>query len=198
MARCSITISKEGTSAACLRDSNARISTFAPSLYGLRWQYKPRCLLTAALRKPSSSSASEPGSASNLSPSKRAPARLWGLIGPGNARSREVKQEPLVLSATSPSEKQLAASRGGKKTQPSKRPTGSSGPGNDDEEEETFGLFNLSRYNDPWDVPWDGKTVVGGMLLWLGAFVGVGFIGVPYLYKLAGKSVQLSRSCVSL
>ena len=55
----------------------------------------------------------------------------------------------------------------------------------DDEEEETWGILDWSRFQG-WDVPWSGASVAGGMALWFGSFVAVGFLVVPGLYGAAG------------
>lgn len=62
---------------------------------------------------------------------------------------------------------------------------GGKGGGDDDEEQETWGFLDFSRFQG-WDVPWSGASVAGGMALWFGSFVAVGFLVVPGLYGAAG------------
>ncbi|GFR52801.1 hypothetical protein Agub_g15423 [Astrephomene gubernaculifera] len=62
------------------------------------------------------------------------------------------------------------------------------GDGNNDSP--TWGVFDLSRYSDRWEVPWGPRLVAGGMALWFGSFIGVGFVLVPQLYRAAGISLS--------
>lgn len=166
-----------------VRCSNARVNRII--WCGLGRQSKPRCLILLAHHQhnaPMHEAGSSTAAGRNpTAAQQRLPARVWGLASPG--RSREQQEASIVAAAVPTAKQQLPQDRNGKKGESAKRP---SGPSEGDDEPETYGFFNLSRYNDPWNVPWGTKTVVGGMALWLAAFVGVGFIGVPYLYKLAG------------
>ncbi|GLC33443.1 hypothetical protein PLESTB_000076200 [Pleodorina starrii] len=92
------------------------------------------------------------------------PARLWGRTG--------TKGPP---SSTSPA---------GTVRKPS-----SNGDGPEDDDETTWGVFDLSRYCGSWQVPWGPGRVAGGIALWFGSFVGVGFVLVPQLYRMAGISL---------
>lgn len=65
-------------------------------------------------------------------------------------------------------------------------------PGGDEEEEEKWGVLDFSRF-EGWEVPWSGASVAGGMALWFGSFVAVGFLVVPGLYGAAGA---WSNACV--
>ena len=71
----------------------------------------------------------------------------------------------------------LPANSWGKRTI-TEEPSNSGGDGGDDEEP-TWGFFDLKRYSHKWDVPWGPGTVVGGVVLWLFSFAGTGFFVVP-------------------
>ncbi|KAF5828232.1 hypothetical protein DUNSADRAFT_18000 [Dunaliella salina] len=66
---------------------------------------------------------------------------------------------------------------------------GGGGKGDDDEEEK-WGILDWSRF-EGWDVPWGGATTAGGMALWFGSFVAVGFLVVPGIYGALG--IKLSE-----
>jgi len=71
-----------------------------------------------------------------------------------------------------------AKSQGGKKGSPT--------PGGDgDDDLEKWGILDWSRF-EGWDVPWGAGRTIGGMALWFGSFVAVGFLVVPGLYGAAG------------
>ncbi|PNW83179.1 hypothetical protein CHLRE_06g310050v5 [Chlamydomonas reinhardtii] len=89
------------------------------------------------------------------------PARLWGRPG-------AVSSEPATSTSTQ--------HRGGR-------------PDGPDDDKPTWGVFDLARYGERWDVPWGAGRVAGGMALWFGSFVGVGFVLVPQLYRAAGVSL---------
>lgn len=77
----------------------------------------------------------------------------------------------------------------------SSKPPQPGGPGKgdgddgDDDESTGWGLFSLQRYGARWDVPWGPGRVAGGLALWFASFLGVGFLLVPQLYRLAGLTV---------
>jgi hypothetical protein len=96
------------------------------------------------------------------SPLLEQPARLWGRAS--------AKPPPPVAPTARPT-----------------RPPG--GNGDDPENEATWGVWDPSRYSGSWQVPWGPGRVAGGIALWFGSFVGVGFILVPQLYRLAGVSL---------
>ncbi|KAG2483568.1 hypothetical protein HYH03_017575 [Edaphochlamys debaryana] len=73
--------------------------------------------------------------------------------------------------------------------QPAKLWGRSGGSGDGDDEESTWGVFDLKRYDGRWDVPWGAGRVAGGLALWFGSFVAVGFLVVPSLYRAAGVSL---------
>lgn len=103
--------------------------------------------------------ATKPDSETKTKQTKEQPAKLWGR---GEAPSADSK----------------SSKRGGSEGQT---------PG--DENNATWGLFDGSRYAQRWDVPWGPGRVAGGMALWFGSFIGVGFLLVPALYRAAGVSL---------
>ncbi|EFJ52218.1 hypothetical protein VOLCADRAFT_120396 [Volvox carteri f. nagariensis] len=98
-------------------------------------------------------------------PSSRQPAKLWGKTG-----SKLLQPSPSSSSHSS------------------RTPNGNAG-GEDEGEESTWGVFNASRYTGSWQVPWGPGRVAGGLALWFGSFIGVGFVLVPQLYRMAGVSL---------
>ncbi|GIL83128.1 hypothetical protein Vretifemale_11937 [Volvox reticuliferus] len=90
------------------------------------------------------------------------PAKLWGKVEP---------KTPQLL----------ASSRA------SSQPPEGNGDGQDDS---TWGVFDISRYSGSWQVPWGPGRVAGGIALWFGSFVGVGFVLVPQLYRMGGISLS--------
>uniref|UniRef100_A0A7S3RA85 CAAX prenyl protease 2/Lysostaphin resistance protein A-like domain-containing protein n=1 Tax=Dunaliella tertiolecta TaxID=3047 RepID=A0A7S3RA85_DUNTE len=93
------------------------------------------------------------------------PAAKWGRGGSTSTRPQESKRG-----------KEGASGGGGK--------------GDDDEEEEKWGILDWSRF-EGWDVPWGGAATAGGMALWFGSFVAVGFLVVPGIYGALG--IKLSE-----
>eukprot|EP00983_Pelagomonas_calceolata_P084016 1156277-Pelagomonas_calceolata.AAC.2 len=94
------------------------------------------------------------------------PAAKWGRGGSTSTRPQESKRG-----------KEGASGGGGK--------------GDDDEEEEKWGILDWSRF-EGWDVPWGGAATAGGMALWFGSFVAVGFLVVPGIYGALGATIKLS------
>ncbi|GLI59986.1 hypothetical protein VaNZ11_002045 [Volvox africanus] len=73
-------------------------------------------------------------------------------------------------------------------SRPSAQPPEGNGDGPD--EDSTWGVLDVSRYSGSWQVPWGPGRVAGGIALWFGSFVGVGFVLVPQLYRMAGISLS--------
>ncbi|GAX76887.1 hypothetical protein CEUSTIGMA_g4333.t1 [Chlamydomonas eustigma] len=118
------------------------------------------------------------------------PLKHRGLLWTSVACSQDKRKNGLVSNSVKPGARSVSALTWG---QAGKRGTSpaSGGGGNHDnkEEDNSWGLLELSRLSRGWEVPWGVGRVVGGMSLWLASFVGVGFILIPAIYREAGLDI---------
>jgi hypothetical protein len=62
-------------------------------------------------------------------------------------------------------------------------------PPDPNDQNSSWGIFDLSRYSHKWDVPWGPGRTAGGMALWFGSFVSVAVLWLPLLFRASGAEL---------